>query len=139
MLKPSCSDLFDTRNHLVLQELNYDRTEYASQSSILKESLTAEQRHIYEEILSAVKASSGGFFFVCGFGGTGKTFLWNSLIAAIRADGGIAINVASSGIAATLLPSVRTAHSRFAIPIEINEDSTCNITHNSALCYLIKY
>ncbi|XP_019160767.1 PREDICTED: uncharacterized protein LOC109157323 [Ipomoea nil] len=31
----------------------------------------------------------------------------------------------------------RTAHSRFAIPISINEDSTCNISHGSQLAELI--
>ena len=43
-----------------------------------------------------------------------------------------------SGIAATLLPSGRTAHSRFAIPIDINEDSICNIYTNSPLAKLLQ-
>jgi hypothetical protein len=32
-----------------------------------------------------------------------------------------------SGIAALLIPGGRTAHSRFAIPINIHETSTCEI------------
>ncbi|XP_028798744.1 ATP-dependent DNA helicase PIF1-like [Neltuma alba] len=46
--------------------------------------------------------------------------------------------MASSGIAAALLPSRRTAHSRFCIPIEINEDSICSIINHSLLANLIK-
>ena len=46
--------------------------------------------------------------------------------------------VASSGIAATLLPGGRTAHSRFKIPLKLDEDSTCSISHNSDIAELIK-
>ncbi|POG63370.1 DNA helicase Pif1 like protein, partial [Rhizophagus irregularis DAOM 181602=DAOM 197198] len=52
-----------------------------------------------------------GHFFIDGFAGTGKTFLYNTLLATIRLHGDIAIAVASSGIAALLLSGGRTAHS----------------------------
>uniref|UniRef100_A0A0D3AH63 ATP-dependent DNA helicase n=1 Tax=Brassica oleracea var. oleracea TaxID=109376 RepID=A0A0D3AH63_BRAOL len=61
--------------------------------------MTSGQRKIYDEILDAVNEERGGMFFVSGFGGTGKTFLWKLLSAAIRSRGDIALNVASSGIA----------------------------------------
>lgn len=38
-----------------------------------------------------------------GPGGTGKTFLYKSLLATVRARGDIALAVASSGIGALLL------------------------------------
>ncbi|KAI9080097.1 hypothetical protein K1719_037913 [Acacia pycnantha] len=62
-----------------------------------------------------VRYSSLRYFialFLHGFRGTGKTFIWNALTASIRSKRGIILNVASNGNAATLLPSVRTAHSR---------------------------
>ncbi|XP_028787683.1 uncharacterized protein LOC114743628, partial [Neltuma alba] len=40
-----------------------------------------------------------------------KTFLWNALASTLRARGDIVITIASSGIAATLLPFERIAHS----------------------------
>ncbi|XP_028752788.1 uncharacterized protein LOC114712419 [Neltuma alba] len=46
--------------------------------------------------------------------------------------------IASSGIAATLLPSGRTAHSRFAIPIQVNETSMCSISQGSPLAKLLE-
>ena len=65
-------------------------------------------------------------FFVDGLGGSGKTFLYNTLLSSIRADNGIALAVASSGIAALLLEGGWTAHSRFKIPVNgINDLSTC--------------
>ena len=100
--------------------------------------MTKEQKKVHEEIISVVSSKRGGFFFVHGFGGTGKTFIWNSLTASVRANGGIIFNVASSGIAATLLPSGRTAHYRFCIPIDVNEDSICSITHQSSIAKLIQ-
>ena len=56
----------------------------------------------------------------------------------IRARGDIVIIVASSGIAAMLLPSGRTAHSRFAIPINITEYSMCSIGQTSFLAELLR-
>ena len=46
--------------------------------------------------------------------------------------------VASSGIASLLLTGGSIAHSSFAIPININENSTCNIKPGTDLAELIK-
>ncbi|XP_019189729.1 PREDICTED: uncharacterized protein LOC109184141 [Ipomoea nil] len=81
--------------------------------------------NIYETILGDVLLNNGGLFFVYGYGGTEKTFLWRALSAKLRSKGDIVINVAASGIASLLLLGGRTAHSRFAIQIPLNEDSTC--------------
>ncbi|KAL7137773.1 hypothetical protein ABFS83_10G115500 [Erythranthe nasuta] len=80
-------------------------------------SITDEQRKVYDVFMDAVTNDSGGMFFLYGHGGTGKTFLWKTLLAAVRSKGDIVINVASSGIASLLLPGGRTAHSRFGLPI----------------------
>lgn len=77
-------------------------------------------------------------FFVYGYGGTGKTYLYKTMSAALRSKGEIVLNVASSGIAALLLEGGRTAHSRFAIPINVVEDSMCNIAADSDLADLIR-
>ncbi|KAF8105842.1 hypothetical protein N665_0153s0003 [Sinapis alba] len=78
------------------------------------------------------------FFFVYGFGGTGKTFLWKLLSAAIRYRGEICLNMASSGIASLLLPGGRTSHSRFGIPINPDEFSTCNLVPGTDQANLVK-
>ncbi|CAN0926291.1 ATP-dependent DNA helicase PIF1 [Linum grandiflorum] len=50
----------------------------------------------------------------------------------------IALVVASSGIATTLLPGGVTAHSRFKIPIDVDHSSTCAIKKGTALARLIE-
>ncbi|GJV30342.1 DNA helicase, partial [Tanacetum coccineum] len=76
--------------------------------------------------------------FVYGHGGTGKTFLWKTIIFALRAEGKVVLAVASSGIASLLLPAGRTAHSRFKIPLDPNDTSVCSIKKNTQLATLIK-
>ncbi|KAL1349215.1 hypothetical protein AAHE18_07G142100 [Arachis hypogaea] len=118
-------------------ELNFDRTELASVAVDLISWLNRDQRIAFDTIANAVRRDVGGFFFVCGYGGTGKTFQWNALSASIRSKGDIVLNVASSGIAALLLPNGRTAHSRFKVPLSVNQDSICNIRQATPLARLI--
>ncbi|XP_061367498.1 uncharacterized protein LOC133310564 [Gastrolobium bilobum] len=129
--------LLDMQNRLVLDELMYDRFALEEEHKRLINSLTDEQKAVYDKIVSAVTAGNGGLFFLYGFGGTGKIFIWNTLSASIRSKAGIVLNVASSGIASLLLPGGRTTHSRFRIPIQINEDSTCNIRPKSTIAELL--
>ncbi|XP_019157202.1 PREDICTED: uncharacterized protein LOC109153796, partial [Ipomoea nil] len=124
-------------NRLIQEELSYDRGEQEKENQELVRQLTDEQRAIYNEVLTDVDCQQGGLFFVSGYGGTGKTFLWRALSSALRSKSQIVLNVASSGIASLLLPGGRTAHSRFAIPISVNEDSTCNIRNGSELAELL--
>ncbi|XP_076932801.1 uncharacterized protein LOC143598480 [Bidens hawaiensis] len=70
-------------------------------------------------------------------GGTGKTFLWSTIISAIRCKGDVVLAVAASGIASLLLPSGRTAHSRFKIPFYLADDSLCDIKKNTHISQLI--
>ncbi|CAN1306100.1 ATP-dependent DNA helicase PIF1 [Linum perenne] len=46
--------------------------------------------------------------------------------------------LASSGIAATLLPHGSTAHSQFKIPIDIHHTSTCHIKRGTQLAHIIR-
>jgi len=78
------------------------------------------------------------FFFVCGHGGTGKTFLWNAIIASLRSEKKIVLAVASSGVASLLLPKGRTAHLRFKIPFDITNTSTCSVKRGTMLAELLQ-
>ncbi|XP_022003859.1 uncharacterized protein LOC110901334 [Helianthus annuus] len=53
------------------------------------------------------------------------------------ASGKIVLAVAASGIASLLLPSGRTAHSRFKIPLNLTDDSICFVKKNTHLARLL--
>ena len=127
-----------SNNRLIHDELSYDNKALQEEHLKLFDTMTNEQKNVYQTVISAVEKDQGGMFFVYGYGGTGKTFIWKTLSAAFRSKGEIVLNVASSGIASLLLTGGRTAHSRFVIPININEDSFCSISPNSDLAALLK-
>ena len=62
----------------------------------------------------------------------------NPLLSSVRAKGKITLAVASTRIAATLLSKAQTAHSRFKIPIKLDQSSKCNINLNSPLARLTR-
>lgn len=70
--------------------------------------------------------------------GTGKTRVQNTVMARLHSKQQIALAVASSGIASTLLKGGRTAHSRFKIPLDATASATCGIKKGSNLAKLIQ-
>ncbi|CAN0900847.1 ATP-dependent DNA helicase PIF1 [Linum grandiflorum] len=136
--QPTSQPNHNFSDDLVAQQLHYDSaTERNSyQSSLAK--LNHHQRLAHDAVLSSLQNKKGQLYFLYGHGGTGKTFLYNCIIAKVRSLGQIALVVASSGIAATLLPGGVTAHSRFKIPIDVDHASTCAIKKGTALARLIE-
>ncbi|XP_058753122.1 uncharacterized protein LOC131626307 [Vicia villosa] len=117
-------------NRLIYEERMYNVAVMKSEFEELYRALTDEQRHIYDEITTAVENQSGGVFFLHGYGGTGKTYMWKTLATSLRSKHEIVLTVASSGIASLLLPGGRTAHSKFKLPVPTLENSTCGIDYD---------
>uniref|UniRef100_A0A6N2NAH5 ATP-dependent DNA helicase n=1 Tax=Salix viminalis TaxID=40686 RepID=A0A6N2NAH5_SALVM len=130
--------LKEITNKLLREELDYDLSELRGQHSLNFASLNHKQRVIYDSIIAAIFAQKQALVFVHGHGGTGKTFLWHTIINRVRSESLIVLAVASSGIASLLLPNGRTAHSRFKIPLSIDESSTCAIKKNTHLSNLLQ-
>ena len=103
-------------------------------------SLTQEQKYAFEAINNDVKTNNfeSKLFFIDGFGGSGKTYFYNTVLPALRSEGYIAMALASSGIASLLLDGGRTAHFRLKIPMKCTEETTCDIKQNSKLANLIQ-
>nr|XP_043611582.1 uncharacterized protein LOC122583223 [Erigeron canadensis] len=91
----------------------------------------------YDEIISRVDNNLPGVFFIDGPDGTGKTFLYNALLAEVRSRVLIALASAISGVAANNMPG-GTAHSRFKIPLNLNNNSMCNIKQLSGTAELLR-
>ncbi|XP_074351681.1 uncharacterized protein LOC141690818 [Apium graveolens] len=135
---PDDSFMHGLDNRLLSDELYYNKEHEHEEHEKLYKLLNKEQLHAYASIIDNVENGKGGIFFVYGSGGCGKTFLWNTLYYKLRSVGRVVLPVASSGIAATLLPGGRTAHSRFHIPLNVDEYSVAGIKHVTELGELLK-
>ncbi len=133
---PSTNVNCENLDQLIQEERSYNIAQLNDELHRNVPLLNKDQRTIYNAVIQATEREYG-CFFVDGPGGTGKTFLYNTLLANIRSCGKIALAVASSGIAALLISGGRTAHSRFKIPIKLDESSTCNISPRSKEAHLI--
>ncbi|GJV88534.1 DNA helicase [Tanacetum coccineum] len=129
--------LKDLKNKLLMEEKNYNR-ELLMQDAILSvPKLNCEQKKIYDLIMNALTRNEQELLFVYGHGGTGKTFLWKTIISSLRSQGKIVLAVASSGIISLLLSAGHTTHSRFKLPLELTDESLCHVKKNTQLGKLL--
>ncbi|XP_021965954.1 uncharacterized protein LOC110861154 [Folsomia candida] len=104
---------------------DFDVSAEASRGMELFCSLNDKQHESFSVIWDAISdaALTSKCFFLDGPGGTGKTFVYETLIASLRGEG----TVASTGIAANLLPNGRTYHSQYKLPVPLVETSVSDI------------
>ncbi|GKC15518.1 ATP-dependent DNA helicase PIF1-like protein [Tanacetum coccineum] len=67
--------------------------------------LNANQKAAYDEIIRYVNNNDYGVFFIDGPGGTGKTYMYNALLAEVCSYGSVALATTSSGAAANNVPA----------------------------------
>ncbi|GKF24336.1 DNA helicase [Tanacetum coccineum] len=95
--------------------------------------LNHDQKEIYDFIINASAANQQELLFMYGHDGTGKTFLWKTVISLLRSQRNIVLVVTSLGIASLLLPASGIAHSRFKLPLELTDESVCHARKNCQL------
>ncbi|XP_060210232.1 uncharacterized protein LOC132637101 [Lycium barbarum] len=134
---PDSALMNETGNRLINEELDYDKGSLKKVHDKSFSLLNDCQKSAYEAMLTSVEKEEGRLFFINGHGGTGKTFLWNTIISKLRSQSKIVLPVATPGIAVLLLPNGRTAHSRFHIPLDISAESTCEIRQGIQLAELL--
>ena len=104
-------------NTLLATELDYNKDDELRAYNTKYKLLYADQRSALDKIIVALESGSPNVhFFLQGPAGTGKTFLYETLCHYFRARGEVVICVASSGIAALLLPGGTTSYSRCQLP-----------------------
>ncbi|EFN61253.1 Uncharacterized ATP-dependent helicase YHR031C, partial [Camponotus floridanus] len=132
--------MHDAFNREFERERQYDTNALSQSVQNKVPLLNQQQKTAYDTIIKAINDGNGGIFFIDAPGGTGKTFLISLILDTIRAQGQIALAVASSGIAATLLEGGRTAHSALKLPLNLQtiEEPTCNITKTSAMAKVLQ-
>ncbi|RYR58577.1 hypothetical protein Ahy_A05g024419 [Arachis hypogaea] len=95
---PNTSLVSQFSNLMLLRELQYDTVSLTREHDANLLKLNEEQRVVYDKIIECVSNKRHGFFFVYGFGGTGKTFLYRVLSARLQSEKNIVINVTSNGM-----------------------------------------
>ena len=124
----------DHYRELITEELNIG---YEEEHLKMIQTLNVEQRAEFYLIMNHVGKKVGHVFFVDGPGGTNKTYLYKALLAKVRSMNLIAITPTTSGIAASIMPDGRTAHSRFKIPIKLDNNTMCSFTKQSCTAELL--
>ena len=123
--KPTVSSV----SALLLQEISYDCEAEMRKAKTMLSCLNTEQKQFFDEIMSNLSSEKGGLFCVDAPGGTGKTYLLNCILSAVRSDSHIAIATALSAVASKLLAGGTTLHSRLKVPIQVRKDSVCSFTN----------
>ena len=119
-------------NFLLAQQLQYNVDKLKTTVECNCKRFNAEQRNVFDAAMDSVNNNKGKMLFIHSAGGCGKTFVCNTIAAAVRDKGNVTLCVASSGIAALLLDGGQTAHSCLGIPPETLTDTTvARIRRNS--------
>ncbi|GJU57550.1 DNA helicase [Tanacetum coccineum] len=129
--------LKDLRNLLLMEERNYKHDLLMQDAAHFVPKLNHDQKEIYNLIINASEESQHELLFFYGHSGTGKMFLWKTIISSLRSLGKIVLVIASSGITSLLLPAGRTSHSRFKLPLDLTDESVCHAKKHSQLKNLL--
>src|SRR5699024_339409 len=106
-------------------DAHINRAELSAAADTSYRLMNADQKSVFDAILaSALDANPNTAKCYCidGPAGTGKTFVYRALYQHLTGMGKCVICVAYSGIAASLLPKGRTAHSGFRLKFSMTPD-----------------
>jgi hypothetical protein len=117
----------------------YSEDEQQALFNTFEPQMNVRQRQAFDTLLERMSTHPTNCkFFLQGPGGTGKSFVYRCLCAHLRAKGKIVICVASSGIAALVLPGGSTAHSMFKIPLDTTQIRPCSVKRQSDKAALLR-
>lgn len=115
---------------------NLEQTDHNNMLNIAKANIklfNKNQKQIFNSIIKSIYQNGNQkLHYIDGPGGSGKTFLYNTLIHYLNGNNDKVIACATTGLASTLLLNGNTYHSTFRLFPPINSESVCNINHNSS-------
>ncbi|XP_021960166.1 uncharacterized protein LOC110856033 [Folsomia candida] len=90
----------------------------------MSRNLNAEQLAAFELICASIvdPTEKSKCYFIDGPGGSGKTYLYKTLISTLRGENKIVVSTASTGIAANLLPNGELI-TQYKLPVPLVENS----------------
>ena len=113
---------------------DFDINTESVQAATLIPTLNVRQRAAFDAIMNAIDNPDeiSRCFYLDGPGGSGKTYLYNTLMAFLRGRGQTVLPHATTGTAAVILKGGKTMHSGFKLPVPIVETSTSSMHMNSS-------
>ena len=125
---------------LIREELDFDIENLKKCVEERRSKFTDSQEIVFKTVMEAIQNGKPLSLFIDARGGTGKTFVLNAILAAVRSldSGTVGLAVGTTGIAANLLQLGRTLHSRFKVPLNITNESVCGVSSQSTLADLIR-
>ncbi|XP_045036690.1 ATP-dependent DNA helicase pif1-like [Daphnia magna] len=136
---------FQLINQLVEAQMEENNENSQREKRLMGEMMLAQlndgQCVAFDQVMAAVNDVNNLHprqYFLVGPGGTGKTFLYNTLFTVLQGQGRPVIAVASTGIASTLLLDGTTYHSQFNIYAPITETTRSKIEEASYNAQLIR-
>lgn len=117
----------------------YNEDEEKENAERMIPTLNEQQRVAFDKIIDGIdNVLSQKLYFLNGPGGSGKTYLYNTLMSYIRGRGQTVLAFASTGIAATLMKNGRTIHSGFKLPVPLNETSVSKMKQTSLKAHSLR-
>ena len=127
-------------NSLIRQELSYNKPTLQAECLTNIAIMNIDQKLAFDTICAQIdlkEQANSKVFFLDAPGGTGKTFVFNTILSHYRVQNKICLALASSGIASILLSGGRTGHSRFKIPLAVTSETTIKLSKLSELGKLL--
>jgi PIF1-like helicase len=132
------NELRESTGRSYSKEAQYSKEELEDYYTSREPLLNDEQGLIYNSVHDTMIREEHLLFFIDAKGGTGKTFLLNTIIASKMSKGYKIVATAASGVAATMLLFGRTTHSQFKLPLQISSTTMCNINCQSSLAKFLR-
>lgn len=110
--------LGQTQFQLGPTESRFDRAEQARLGSQQYRALNLKQKELCDRVSGAIQTGNSFAGFVQASAGTGKTFLFSTLLAMTRGEGRSALALAYTGVASLLMEDGQTMHSCFKLPVD---------------------
>ena len=125
---PDANDFERILPREIREEIDHDLDTLQEIDTTNRAKLNAEQRALYDTIVTSIENEKGLLISLDASGGRGKTFVLTTILAQVQSKKEVVLATPTSVIVATPLRKGRTPHSRLKVPINITDDRKCDST-----------
>jgi hypothetical protein len=135
---PDINDSYDASCDIPREIFEEASIEANEDDVALSDTFNEEQRAAYDEIMSSVDTEHGVSSLWMVPAGPERLICTKHFLLLYAVRKKIAMATATSGVAASIMPSGRTAYSRFKVPLTIDNGAFCTFTKQSGTAKLLR-